>query len=122
VLTTGRGVAPLILLAVLAFGLGVRARLYPAVRHRLPLLLAAGTTAVALAVAWRAVHPIGTAVPILLAVVALAVTAALRYSRRPAGAALARYAELLEVLLVLACVPVLCAVLQLYGLVRGIGG
>lgn len=122
VLTTTRGAPALILLAVLALGFGVRARIYPAVRHRMPLLLAAGTTAVALAVAWPAVHPIGTAVPILLAAVALAVTAAMRYSRRPAGPALARYAELLEVLLVLACVPVLCAVLQLYGLVRGIGG
>jgi type VII secretion integral membrane protein EccD len=122
VLATGRGLPPLILLAVLSLGLGVRARLYPAVRHRLPLLLAAASTAVALAVAWRAVHPISLAVPILLALAALAVIAALRYSRHPAGAALARYAELLEVLLVLACVPVLCAVLQLYGLVRGIGG
>jgi type VII secretion integral membrane protein EccD len=122
VLATGRGVPALILLAVLTLGFGVRARIYPAVRHRLPLLLAAGTTAVTLAVAWRAVHPIGVSVPILAALAALAVTAALRYSRRPAGAALARYAELFEVLLVLACVPVLCAVLQLYGLVRGIGG
>jgi len=122
VLVTGRGVPSLVLLAVLTVGFGVRARIYPAVRHRLPLLLVAGTTAIALAIAWRAVHPIGTAVPILLAVVALAVAAAMVYSRRPSGPALARYAELLEVLLVLACVPALCAVLQLYGLVRGIGG
>jgi hypothetical protein len=92
------------------------------VRHRLPLLIAAGTTATALAAAGRALHPPELAVPILLGLTALAVAAALTYSRRPPGAAPARYAELLEILLVLACVPVLCAVLQLFGLVRGLGG
>lgn len=121
-LATTRGTSTVLLLAVLAAGLGVRARLYPTVRHRLPLLIAAGTTAAALAAAWPALHPPERAVPILLGLVALAVTAALTYSRRPPGAALARYAELLEVLLVLACVPVLCAVLNLFGLVRGLGG
>ncbi|MEV6632037.1 type VII secretion integral membrane protein EccD [Actinoplanes sp. NPDC051470] len=121
-LATGRGVSTVILLAVLALGYGVRARLYPAVRHRLPLLIAAVTIAVALAATWRAIHPPEFAVPILLALVALAVAAGLTYSRRPPGAALGRYAEHFETVLVLACVPVLCAVLQLFGLVRGLAG
>jgi hypothetical protein len=50
------------------------------------------------------------------------VTCAIVYSRRRAGAGLARYAEIAEMLLVLGCVPAVCAVLQLYGLVRGLGG
>jgi hypothetical protein len=122
VLATGAGGFALILLGLLTLGFGVRARLYPAVRHRLPILLAAAASAVALVAGWPALHPLPTAVPVLLTAAALAVLAALVYSRRPAGAALARYAEIVEILVVLACVPVVCAVLQLYGLVRGLGG
>jgi type VII secretion integral membrane protein EccD len=122
VLAGDAGLPAVLLLVVLTLGFGVRARLYPAVRHRLPILIAAAAAAAALAVAFLAAQPLSVTVPALLAVTALATTAALIYSRRPAGAALARYAELLEVLLVLACVPVVCAVLQLYGLVRGLGG
>ncbi|MCA2218177.1 type VII secretion integral membrane protein EccD [Jidongwangia harbinensis] len=122
VLVPDAGLPATLLLALLALGFGVRARLYPAVRHRLPVLLAAAATTAALAVAGLAGQPLSVSVPVLLAAAGLATGAALRYSRRPAGAALARYAEVLEVLLVLACVPVVCAVLQLYGLVRGLGG
>jgi ESX secretion system protein EccD len=120
VIATGRGVSTVLLLAVIALGFGVRARIYPTVRHRLPLLIAAATTASALV--WRLPHPPALAVPALLALAALAVTAGLTYSRRPPGAAPGRYAEILEILLVLAGVPMLCAVLGLYGLVRGLGG
>ncbi|MFG1608395.1 type VII secretion integral membrane protein EccD [Actinoplanes sp. NPDC049265] len=120
VAAAGRGVSTVLLLAVIASGLGVRARIHPTVRHRLPLLIAAGTTASALA--WRLPHPPALAAPALLVLAALAVAAGLTYSRRPPGAALGRYAEILEILLVLACVPVLCAVLGLYGLVRGLAG
>ncbi|MET0492151.1 MAG: type VII secretion integral membrane protein EccD [Actinoplanes sp.] len=122
VLAGDAGLPAILLLVVLTFGFGVRTRLYPAVRHRLPVLIAAAASAAALALAFLAAQPLSVTVPALLTVAALATTAALIYSRRPAGAALARYAELLEVLLVLACVPVVCAVLQLYGLVRGLGG
>ena len=122
VLAGDAGLPAILLLVVLTFGFGVRGRLYPAVRHRLPVLIAAAASAAALAVACLAAQPLSVTVPALLAVTALATTVAMIYSRRPAGAALARYAELLEVLLVLACVPVVCAVLQLYGLVRGLGG
>ncbi|GAA0522779.1 hypothetical protein GCM10011581_33750 [Saccharopolyspora subtropica] len=52
----------------------------------------------------------------------LAVLAGLTHSRRLPSPFLGRSAELLEVVIVLACVPVLCAVLGLYGLVRGLGG
>jgi hypothetical protein len=118
VLAVRPGTAGIVLLGLLGLGFGIRARLYPAVRHRLPLLLAAAVNLIALA----AGLPLPIALPALLALVALCVLVAIVYSRRPAGAALARYAEVAEILLVLGCVPAVCAVLQLYGLVRGLGG
>jgi len=50
---------------------------------------------------------------------ALAVVAGLKPG---VGPRLGRYAELLEIVVVLAVVPVLCAVLGLYGYLRGLGG
>jgi type VII secretion integral membrane protein EccD len=114
-----------ILLALLALGFSVRARLYPAIRQRVPLL-AAGL----LAVACLAIGPLMAdredllviAVPLLAVAAAAGVTAGLVYARRPPSPVLGRYSQLLEVVLVLACVPVVSAVLGLYGLVRGLGG
>ena len=114
-----------VLLALLSAGFAVRARLYPALRHRAPLLFTGAFVAVCLAAGPLMANPdrlVGRAVPLLLVVATLAVAAASAYSRRPPGAALGRYAELAEAGLVLACVPVLCAVLGLYALVRGLGG
>jgi type VII secretion integral membrane protein EccD len=115
----------LVLLALLSAGFAVRARLYPALRHRAPLLVAGVLGAVSLAAGPLMADPdrlVGRAVPLLLVAATLAVAAACAYSRRAPGVALGRYAELLETVLVLACVPVLCAVLGLYALVRGLGG
>jgi type VII secretion integral membrane protein EccD len=119
------GTWTVVLLAVLSAGFAVRARLYPALRHRVPLLLAGLCGATSLAAGPLMAVPdrlVGRAVPPLLVAAALAVAAATAYGRRPPGPALGRYAELLEVVLVLACIPVLCAVLGLYALVRGLGG
>ncbi|NUT46128.1 MAG: type VII secretion integral membrane protein EccD, partial [Saccharothrix sp.] len=98
-----------VLLAVLGVGLSTRARLYPVVRQRGPLL-AAG-------VAVLACLPTG---PAVIGIGSLVVVAGL-VGVRP-NARLARYAELLEVLVVVAVVPVVCAVLGLYAHLRGLGG
>jgi type VII secretion integral membrane protein EccD len=114
-----------VLLVLLSLGFCVRARLYPALRQRVPMLGVGLTGAACLAAGPLMADPdrlIGVVVPVLVAVAALAVLAGLVYSRRAPSAFLGRYAELLEVLLVLACVPVVCAVLKVYGLVRGLGG
>jgi hypothetical protein len=124
-LATRAGTAVTVLLVVLTLGFGVRARLYPALRHRLPLLLAGLSGATALAAGPLMSDPARLtwiALPVLAAAGALALVAGLVFSRRAPNAFLGRYAELAELLLVLACVPVLCAVLRLYGLVRGLGG
>ncbi|MFE9207263.1 type VII secretion integral membrane protein EccD [Micromonospora sp. NPDC007230] len=124
-LATRAGTAVTILLVVLTLGFGVRARLYPALRHRLPLLLAGLSGATALAAGPLMSDPTRLAwivLPALGVAGALALVTGLVFSRRAPNAFLGRYAELAELLLVLACVPVLCAVLRLYGLVRGLGG
>lgn len=108
------GVSAIVLLVVLCLGFCVRARLYPAIRHRLPVL-AAGCVGVVCALALLPVW----ASP---AFAVLFVLCGLIFGRRAPNAFLGRYAEVLEVVLVLACVPVVCAVLGLYGLVRGLGG
>ncbi|MFD2399781.1 type VII secretion integral membrane protein EccD [Prauserella oleivorans] len=114
-----------VLLSVLSAGFSLRARLYPALRHRAPLLCAGITGAGALAagpVTAGAGHLVFVTAPVLLGVGGVVVLAGLACSRRRPSPFFARSAELLEVAIVLACVPVLCAVLGLYGLARGLGG
>ena len=125
VLAPDAGTATTVLLVVLTLGFLVRARLYPAIRQRMSQLGAGFAGAAALAAGPLMADPgrlTTLAVPVLVVAAGLAVLAGLWYSRRAPNPFLSRYAELLEVVLVLACVPVLCAVLQLYGLVRGLGG
>jgi type VII secretion integral membrane protein EccD len=115
----------IVLLVVLFLGFCLRARLYPAVRQRGPVLGAGASAAVYLVVGVVMAEPgrlLTVSVPGLLVAGALAALAGLTYSRRQPGAFFGRYGEILEVVLVLACVPVVCAVLGLYGLVRGLGG
>jgi type VII secretion integral membrane protein EccD len=111
------GLVRFFFLGLVSLGFGLRARLYPAVRHRAPWLLVALIGAAALVVAGP-----GPAVPVLVAGAGAGVAAGLVYSRRAPGAYLARYAELAELLVVLACVPVLVVVLGLLPVARGLGG
>jgi type VII secretion integral membrane protein EccD len=112
------GAAELVLVSSLAVGFLLRARLYPIARQRGPLLFAGLTGAVCVA----AGAPFTVAVPVLLPVGGLVALLAVRYSTRRPSPYLSRYAELLEVVVVLAIVPIACWVLGLYGYVRGLGG
>lgn len=113
----GSAVEAVVLLAVVSLGLLLRARLYRAIRHRTPLLVA-GLAGVGCLV-FRL--PIGVLMaPAALVAGTLAVAAGLARSRW--SPYLGRYAEILEMVVVLATVPVVCAVLGLYGLLRGLGG
>lgn len=124
-LAADRRTSAVLLLGIVAAGLCVRARLYPALRQRVPLL-SAGLAGIGCLLAGPLMAQpdrlLTVAVPALGALAALAVTVGLVHSSRVPSAYLGRYAELIEVLLVLACVPVVCAVLGVYGLVRGLGG
>jgi type VII secretion integral membrane protein EccD len=111
------------LVGVLAAGFLLRARLYPVPRHRIPVLLAGLSGAGCLAAGpLTASGPLVLAGPVLLAAAGIAVAAGLLGSTRVANPYLPRLAEYAEALLVLAIVPVVLAVLDLYSVVRGLGG
>jgi type VII secretion integral membrane protein EccD len=118
------GVPGRVLTGVLVLGFLLRARLYAIGRQRAPLLLAGLTGATCLAGLLLADRSalLTVAAPGLLLAGALVALLSLRYSTRRPGPYLSRYAELLEVLVVLSVVPLVCWVLGLYGYVRGLGG
>jgi len=83
-------------------------------------LLTAGIGgAAALALGSLASTGLVVAGPVIVVVGGLAAVAGLKPG---VGPRLGRYAEFLEIVVVLAVVPVLCAVLGLYGYLRGLGG
>jgi len=124
-LITSDSTAGLILVMILTVGFLLRARLYPIVRHRASMLTAGLAGAVCLGLGPLMSDRddlLSMAGPILLLVGALAALLGVVHSTRDASPYLGRYAEILEVIVVLAIVPVTCSVLGLYGYVRGLGG
>jgi type VII secretion integral membrane protein EccD len=121
VLVRAGGAAPVVLAAVLALGFLLRARLYPILRQRIPLLATgmAGIGCVAVGPLGGALLPAG---PLAFAVAAGAIVAGVVLSTRRANPYLGRFAEYGEILLMAAIVPVVCWVLDLYAVVRGLGG
>ncbi|MFI7251183.1 type VII secretion integral membrane protein EccD [Micromonospora chalcea] len=117
---TGR-TAGLQLAAVAAGVLLLRSRLFVAVRHRVPAV-AAGLAGYALlgAVLAERAGPAGRFALAVggLALALVAVTAGATYARRPVSPYLGRLADLTDTALVVAVVPVACAVLGLYDRAR----
>ncbi|MEV5961944.1 type VII secretion integral membrane protein EccD [Kribbella sp. NPDC051952] len=114
-----------VLVGLLTVGCLIRSRLYPIVKQRLMLLLLGLVGAVGLAIgplSHQYADAVPVVVPLVCAVAAAAIFLGLRYSTRPPSPYFGRYAEILEVLITLALIPVACAVLGLYGIVRGFGG
>jgi hypothetical protein len=69
-----------------------------------------------------AADPVVPVVPVMAMVAVIAIFCGLRYSTKVPSPYLSRYAEILEVLVTLAVVPLACSVLGLYAVVRGWGG
>ncbi|MBB4960236.1 type VII secretion integral membrane protein EccD [Micromonospora polyrhachis] len=114
------GLAAPVLGGVVTAACLLRARLFPAVRHRLPMLLAGLTGLVALSLRLPVEDPPGWS---LLALVGSAtVVLALGLRRNRSSVYLGRAAELLDILLLLAVVPLVCGVLGLYAVMRGLAG
>ncbi|MFG1722112.1 type VII secretion integral membrane protein EccD [Micromonospora chalcea] len=117
---TGR-TAGLLLAAVAAGVLLLRSRLFVAVRHRVPAIVAglAGYALLGAVLAERA-GPAGRFALAVggLALALAAVTAGATYARRPVSPYLGRLADLTDTALVVAVVPVACAVLGLYDRAR----
>lgn len=119
------GTAGCALVAVTATLLLLRARLFVAVRHRAPAVVAglAGYAVLGVALANR----LGTdLLPTLtlggLALALAAVAAGHTYARRPVSPYAGRIADLADTALVVSVVPVACAVLDLYERARGLLG
>ncbi|MGY0231270.1 type VII secretion integral membrane protein EccD [Longispora urticae] len=126
VLVLKGGVAGLILAGVVSSAYLLRARLFPAVRHRLPLLGAGIAGLAVLGVGLLAAAPplarLLVVAVVLLVVAGLVATAGLVYGRRTPSPYLGRTADILDVALVISVIPVACQVLGLYALVRGLAG
>lgn len=126
VLLVGSGrTSALVLVALVAVAGLLRGRLFPALRHRLPLmaggvggLLALAAAASALSVDQR----LAVAVPVLVVVAVVVLGAGLAYRDRTPGPYIGRAADVLDVLVVLAVIPTVCVVVGLYGYVRGLYG
>ncbi|MBB4956407.1 type VII secretion integral membrane protein EccD [Micromonospora polyrhachis] len=125
VLIRSDSVAAVVLVGVLAAGFLLRARLYPILRHRAPLL-ATGIFGVGCLFAGPVMADRGALLastgPLLLALGAGVIVAGVGYSTRTPNLYLGRFAEYAEMLIMAAIVPVACSVLGLYGYVRGLGG
>jgi type VII secretion integral membrane protein EccD len=126
VLAAAGDTSALLLAVTVALSLLLRGRFYVGVRHRTPLLAVGVTGFVAvLASAVPAASPSG-GVPVVLAfafaVAAGGVAAGQAYSTRPVSPRLGRVADVLDVVLTLAVVPLVCGVLGLFGVMRGFFG
>ncbi|MET7833203.1 type VII secretion integral membrane protein EccD [Micromonospora sediminicola] len=123
VLVAAGGTAAWLLVAVGSGVLLLRSRLFVAVRHRLPAVVAglAGYALLGAVLAERA-GPGGRLALTVggLALALVAVTAGATYARRPVSPYLGRLADLTDTALVVAVVPVACAVLDLYDRARGL--
>ncbi|MBQ1042858.1 type VII secretion integral membrane protein EccD [Micromonospora sp. C32] len=121
VLVAAGRTAGLLLAAVAAGVLLLRSRLFVAVRHRVPAIVAglAGYALLGAVLAERA-GPGGRFALTVggLALALAAVSAGATYARRPVSPYLGRLADLTDTALVVAVVPVACAVLGLYDRAR----
>jgi type VII secretion integral membrane protein EccD len=116
------GMAGRLLVAVCALGFLLRARLFPTVRQRVPLLVAGfGGGLLLLAGRLDTLPSLGVTGG-LVGVGLGAVLAGATYRRRAPGPYLGRTADILDALCVTSVIPIACAVLGLYGRMRGLIG
>ncbi|PZF94367.1 type VII secretion integral membrane protein EccD [Micromonospora deserti] len=125
VLAFAGGVAGRLLVAVAAAVLLLRSRLFVALRHRVPTVVAglAGFAVLGAVLADRA-GPAGRLALVVggLLLALVTVAAGNTYARRPVSPYLGRIADLTDTALVVSVVPVACAVLDLYERARGLLG
>lgn len=125
VLVLSARTSALVLVALVAAVGLLRCRMFPALRHRLPLAAAGGTGLLLLGVAAAGLPPgqrLAVAVPVLVLVGLVGLAAGRSFAVRAPGPAIGRWADVLDVVLVLAVVPTVCVVVGLYGYVRGLYG
>jgi len=117
--------AAVLLSGIVAAGLLLRARLFPTARQRTALLVAGvlGLTLLLLTVTAALPAPVRPVLLVPVVVAALLANAAgSAYSTRAPSPRLSRWGDILDVLLMIAVVPVACSVLGLYATLRGLAG
>ncbi|MPZ27567.1 MAG: type VII secretion integral membrane protein EccD [Micromonosporaceae bacterium] len=117
--------AALVLAAAVSAAFLLRARFHVAVRHRVPLLALGaaglGLVGVALGLAGGADRVV-VMLPAVAGAALLALAAGMTYRHRPPSPRLGRFADIGDVLLTLAVVPLVAEVVGLYAYVRGLAG
>jgi type VII secretion integral membrane protein EccD len=125
ILVRSGGLAGRLLVAGAAVAFLLRARLFVTIRQRLPLLGAGvtgfGVLAAGAILARPATGNVGLALGAALVALLVALAGA-RYASRAPSPYLGRAADIIDAVCVVSAVPVACAVLGLYSLVRGLGG
>jgi type VII secretion integral membrane protein EccD len=125
ILASSERVTAIVLAVTVSVAFLLRARFHIGVRHRVPLLVAgaAGLALVggALGISGGADRVLLT-LPVVAAVALIALAAGLTYRRRPPSPRLGRFADIFDVLLTLAVVPLAADVFGLYAYARGLGG
>ncbi|MDQ3734965.1 MAG: type VII secretion integral membrane protein EccD [Actinomycetota bacterium] len=114
-----------ILVSIVALATLLRGRLFPAVRHRAPLLVAGIIGLTAIATGYMVGSPdsrLSITLPVIVVLAGFILAAGFVYQNRPPSPYLGRIADIFDVLLVIAVVPTACAVLGLYGYLRGLSG
>jgi type VII secretion integral membrane protein EccD len=121
-LVVSGGLAGRLMVAVSAAALLLRSRLFVTIRQRVPLVAAGVVSSVVLGIALL-LRVDQTGLLLLaaggLATALVVVAAGATYSKREPGPYLGRAADILDTLMVVAVVPIACAVLGLYGRARG---
>ena len=124
ILAVSHEITAQVLAGLVGFGLILRARLFITIGQRLPLLVA-GIGSLAAVLAAMTAQFNGSALlpavcgPALFAVVCCLLLAG---RRRRATPGLVRAAEIVELLIAVAVIPLVAAVLGLFGFIRGLGG
>jgi len=110
--------------AVVGLALLLRARLFPTVGQRLPLLLGGMgcLLAVPTGMLVQAASPITVIMVCAATGAAAVVCAAIAGRRTPRSPMMARAAEIIDLLLTIAVIPLVAAVLGAFAFVRGLGG
>ncbi len=125
VLVLDGSVGAYVLVSVVALATLLRGRLFPAVRHRAPLLVAGLVGLLAIAAGYMAIAPdmrLSITLPVIVVLAGFVLAAGFVYQNRPPSPYMGRIADIFDVLLVIAVVPTACSVLGLYGYLRGLSG
>jgi type VII secretion integral membrane protein EccD len=113
----------LILVGLATASMLLQGRLFPTLRHRTPLMVA-GVGGAAMLVAHALTGSddmrLMAVVPALLVVSGLVLAAGRHYRHRQPGPYLGRIADIFDVLLIIAVVPMTCLLVGLFGYMRGL--